>query len=79
MCCLWSLRVYPHGDKLAAVRAEMAKCDANACIFTDLADIAWLFNIRGNDVKYLPVALSYAIVEKRTRHMYSWMLPRRPP
>ena len=58
------------GDKLAAVRAEMAKCDANACIFTDLADIAWLFNIRGNDVKYLPVALSYAIVEKQKAYVF---------
>ena len=57
-------------DKLGAVRAEMAKCDANACIFTDLADIAWLFNIRGNDVKYLPVALSYAIVEKQKAYVF---------
>lgn len=57
-------------DKLGAVRAEMARCDANACIFTDLADIAWLFNIRGNDVKYLPVALSYAIVEKQKAYVF---------
>ena len=57
-------------DKLEAVRAEMAKCDANACIFTDLADIAWLFNIRGNDVLYLPVALSYAIVEKQKAYVF---------
>ena len=57
-------------DKLGAVRAEMAKCDANACIFTDLADIAWLFNIRGNDVLYLPVALSYDIVEKQKAYVF---------
>ena len=57
-------------DKLEAVRAEMAKCDANACIFTDLADIAWLFNIRGNDVLYLPVALSYAIVETQNAYVF---------
>lgn len=55
--------------KLAAVRAEVAKC-VQACIFTDLADIAWLFNIRGNDVKYLPVALSYAIVEKQKSYVF---------
>ena len=57
-------------DKLASVRAEMERCAADACIFTDLADIAWLFNIRGNDVKYLPVALSYAIVEKDRAYIF---------
>ena len=28
-----------------------------------LDDIAWLFNIRGGDIKFNPVVLSYAVIE----------------
>lgn len=70
VCAAYGACGVSSSDKLGAVRAEMAKCDANACIFTDLADIAWLFNIRGNDVKYLPVALSYAMVEKQKAYVF---------
>lgn len=52
------------GEKIAALRREMAKDGAAACILSDLTDTAWLLNIRGDDVKYLPVALCYAIVER---------------
>ena len=31
-------------------------------IVTSLDDIAWLFNIRGNDIAYNPVTLSYALI-----------------
>ena len=35
-------------------------CDIN--IITSLDDIAWIFNIRGNDVKNNPVNLAYAAI-----------------
>ncbi|MCR4656896.1 MAG: aminopeptidase P family protein [Lachnospiraceae bacterium] len=38
---------------------------ADACIITDLADIMWIFNIRGSDIKYTPVAYSYAFITKQ--------------
>lgn len=50
-------------DKLALVRAELKKAYADVFIMSALDDIAWLFNIRGNDVDYNPVVISYAIVE----------------
>lgn len=49
-------------DKLADVRSEMAKRKADYLVLTSLDDIAWLLNIRGNDVTYNPVVLSYAVV-----------------
>ncbi len=49
-------------DKLAAVRAEMKKVSADAYIMASLDDIAWLFNIRGDDVPNNPVVISYAMV-----------------
>jgi Xaa-Pro aminopeptidase len=50
-------------DKLALVRAELKKAYANVFVMSALDDIAWLFNIRGNDVDYNPVVISYALIE----------------
>lgn len=54
--------------KLETVRSEMAKSNATAHIISTLDDIAWLFNIRGNDITYNPVVLSYALIT--TEHAY---------
>ena len=40
----------------------MKEKEATVHIISALDDIAWLFNIRGRDVKYNPVLISYAIV-----------------
>lgn len=50
-------------DKLALVRAELQKAHADVFVLSALDDIAWLFNIRGNDVNYNPVVISYALIE----------------
>ena len=50
-------------DKLTSVRAEMKKQGAASMVLSMLDEIAWLFNIRGNDVNYNPVVISYAVVE----------------
>ena len=50
-------------DKLELVRAEMKKAYADVFVISALDDIAWLFNIRGNDVDYNPVVIAYALVE----------------
>lgn len=49
-------------SKIARVRNAMKEAGATTHILTSLDDIAWLFNIRGGDVKYNPVVLSYAVV-----------------
>ena len=51
-------------EKLKAVRAELKKVRANVFVLSALDDIAWLFNIRGNDVDYNPVVIAYALVEE---------------
>ncbi|MDD3319897.1 MAG: aminopeptidase P family protein [Paludibacter sp.] len=50
-------------EKLNLLRAEMKKAFADVFVVSALDDIAWLFNIRGNDVDYNPVVISYAIIE----------------
>ena len=49
-------------DKLPRIRAVMKEKKATTHILASLDDIAWLFNIRGRDVKSNPVVLSYAVI-----------------
>lgn len=49
-------------DKIEAIRTEMKSVGAQVHLLTALDDIAWTFNLRGSDVDYNPVFLSYAIV-----------------
>ncbi len=49
-------------DKLSRIRSVMKEKKATTHILASLDDIAWLFNIRGRDVKSNPVVLSYAII-----------------
>jgi Xaa-Pro aminopeptidase len=52
-------------EKLAAVRAEMEKAGADRHILTSLYDIAWLLNVRGSDIAFVPVVLSYLALTKK--------------
>lgn len=49
-------------EKIAELRKEMERNHANVHIITTLDDIAWLLNIRGDDIPCNPVALSYLIM-----------------
>lgn len=46
-------------DKLASVRRSMRQQGADVHLVSSLCDIAWLLNLRGNDISYVPVVLSY--------------------
>jgi Xaa-Pro aminopeptidase len=48
--------------KIAEVRALMKMCGAEYQLLTSPDDIMWLLNIRGNDLKYCPLLISYALV-----------------
>ena len=50
-------------SKLARMRQQLAKKKADALIVSALDEIAWLLNIRGNDVEYNPVVISYVVLE----------------
>lgn len=55
-------------EKIAGVREEMKKKGAEALLLTSLDDIAWLFNMRGDDIAYNPVVLSFCVLtEKEVR------------
>ncbi len=49
-------------SKLARLRKKMEEKNVTNHVITTLDDIAWLFNIRGRDVKFNPVVLSYSLI-----------------
>ncbi len=60
-------------DKLAKLRKTLEREAGGKPylhIINSLDDIAWLFNIRANDVEYNPVAYAYAAVTKENAVLY---------
>ena len=49
-------------EKLARVRAAMKEHGADAHLVSSLDDIAWITNLRGNDVPFNPVFLSFLLI-----------------
>ena len=49
-------------SKLSRLREQIASNNANTMLITALDEIAWLFNIRGADIDYNPVNISFALV-----------------
>ena len=58
-------------EKLDDLRKEMERKGATAHVITSLDDIAWLFNLRGSDVEYNPVFLSFAVVERTAAVLFT--------
>ena len=44
--------------------------DATAMLVTALDDIAWLFNLRGNDVAFTPVAIAFAYISRKEKSLF---------
>lgn len=49
-------------DKLTRTRDKMAELGADGLLIASLDDVAWLFNIRGTDVQFSPLAVAFAFV-----------------
>jgi Xaa-Pro aminopeptidase len=48
--------------KVEELRIKISDAEASMHIITSLEDIAWLLNLRGNDISHTPVFLSYFIL-----------------
>jgi len=63
---VWELDISYTGlsraEKLAKVREEMKKKNCGYHIVSSLDDIAWLLNLRGRDIIYNPVFMSYFMI-----------------
>ena len=49
-------------SKLEAIRASLKKQRVNYHLISSLDDMAWIFNLRGQDVGFNPVVLSFALI-----------------
>lgn len=49
-------------EKVKEIRDEMKKSNADYFLIGSLDDIAWSYNIRGKDILYSPVVISYALI-----------------
>lgn len=58
-------------DKLARVRDKMSEHETNIHVLTTLDDIAWLFNLRADDVECCPLLLAYAIITKEEAYLFA--------
>ena len=57
-------------SKLGRIREEMKECGATTHVLTTLDDICWTLNIRGNDIEFFPLVLSYAIITMDKMDLY---------
>ncbi|KAI2642788.1 aminopeptidase-like protein [Xylaria nigripes] len=56
--------------KVEELRKELVKKKSLGFVISMLDEIAWLFNLRGNDIPYNPVFFSYAIVTSDEATLY---------
>ncbi|KXL50785.1 MAG: hypothetical protein FE78DRAFT_27059 [Acidomyces sp. 'richmondensis'] len=57
-------------EKLKDLRSELEKKQAKGFVVSMLDEVAWLFNLRGNDIPYNPVFFSYAVITPTTATLY---------
>ena len=60
----------PRRDKLAAVRQACAQLGTSAHFVSTVDDIAWITNLRGNDVSYNPVFLAHLLIEQNSATLF---------
>lgn len=58
-------------EKCARIRRKMNEKQADVFVLTSLDDIAWLLNIRGNDIHCCPVVLSYLVLTEEEALLFA--------
>eukprot|EP00917_Polyrhabdina_sp_WS-2016_P014294 GHVP01031300.1.p1 GENE.GHVP01031300.1~~GHVP01031300.1.p1 ORF type:complete len:629 (+),score=106.75 GHVP01031300.1:50-1936(+) len=61
------------GEKIKGIRESIKKDKAKSVLLTALDDIAWCFNLRGGDVDFNPVFMSYAHISDETAVLYTFV------
>lgn len=71
---VWELEIRYAGrsreEKLADVRGKMREAGADVLVLTALDEIAWLMNLRGDDILYTPVFLAYMLIEENAARLF---------
>ncbi|XP_030851198.1 xaa-Pro aminopeptidase 1-like isoform X2 [Strongylocentrotus purpuratus] len=59
-------------SKITDIRAEMARAEVTKLIVPKLDEVAWLFNMRGEDIPYNPMFIAYAVVGLNDVMLYAY-------
>lgn len=57
-------------EKIDLIRTDMKAAGAQAILLGALDDIAWTFNLRGSDISYNPVFVSFALIGESFATLY---------
>jgi Xaa-Pro aminopeptidase len=57
-------------EKVSALRERMLDEECDALLLTALDEVAWTFNIRGNDIAYNPVVIAWGLIDKENTRLY---------
>lgn len=57
-------------EKVKEVRKVLKEKGVDYNIISSLDDIAWIYNFRGDDVQYNPVALSFTVISEKKASLY---------
>lgn len=57
-------------DKIHELNKQIKSYGASNVLISKLDDIAWLLNIRGNDIKYNPVVSSYFLIKDDINYLF---------
>ncbi len=58
-------------DKIQEIRTKLKEKGADLFVLTSMDDIAWLLNIRGNDIHCCPVVLSYLVMDEKEIRLFA--------
>ncbi len=64
-----------HQEKIVEIAASVAQEGADAALLTQLDSIAWLLNIRGSDMDYIPAPHAVALLDAKGGHVHLFMEP----
>ncbi len=57
-------------DKLRRIREKMEAKDCSAHVLCALDTIAWTFDLRGDDIDFNPIFISYAVITEDEAHLF---------
>ncbi len=57
-------------EKISVLREKMRETAADYHLFSSLDDIAWLFNLRGSDIMYNPLFISFALISQSETFLF---------
>ena len=57
-------------EKFDRIRAKMAELGVDYHLFASLDDLAWIFNIRGNDVECNPVVMGFGVIGMESADLF---------